>query len=190
MTRNASVVSDFVFPVLLMGCGCLGLVVINLISVRGSGAGARQPGMAPAVASRPEPMAAQPRRTPRGMKALPRVTITSPSMGGPRVAALMRPSAAVRLTLGFRRRRVGLSEAEIGRLSRFVAEGPKSGSSVTVQGHGAGRSSRRRARRRVRRVVRVLKRLGVAPERIATPAVTPVGENGRADVVTVVIGQR
>ena len=191
MTRNASVLSDFVFPALLMGCGCLGLVVINLITVqRSPAAPASKKGKAPDVALRPEPTAVKPRQSPRGMKALPRVTVASPTMGRPRVAALMRPAAAVRITLGFRRRRVELSEAEELRLSRVVAKGPMGPSAVTVQGHGVDRSSRRRARRRVRRVVRVLRKLGVAAERIATPAVTSVGESGRGDGVTVVIGQR
>ncbi|MFH2010638.1 MAG: hypothetical protein ABI333_28815 [bacterium] len=193
MTRNVSVLSDFVFPALLMGCGCLGLVVINLISVQRSRPAdrAQQPGRVPTGASRPGAKEAPPQPPSGGMRALPRVTVAPPPMGGAGVALLERPAPGpLRISLGFSRRRLQLSEEEQGRLSRFIAQKPLGRKTVSVQGYGADEKSVRRARRRVRRVVGVLKRLGVPAERIAIPAVARVGPSGRVDVVTVVIGHR
>lgn len=186
MSHTASFLTDYLFPGLLIGCGCLGLGVVTAIGHRPSGSRQKehQAAKAPPAASM------TPARARPAMPASPAVRAL-PSVARPRVAPLRRVSRPTRLRLSFGKRQTRVSDVDRERLRIFWAAakpGPKA--RVTVVGHAVGRRGRRRARRRARRVVALLRQMGVAAASIAEPQVAPDDGGAGGSAVTIVIGKR
>lgn len=179
MSQTATFLTDFLFPGLLIGCGCLGLGVVNAIGHRPAESrpyGARV-AKAPARA-RPVKLASPaPRPQPR--------------IARPRVASLRSEVRPSRHRLGFGRARTQVSDVERERLRVFLATAkPRPGRRVTVVGHGAGKLEQRRAKRRAEAVVALLKQLGVAAASLAEPPVVPDASGADGHAVTIVVGKR
>lgn len=186
MSQRASFLTDFLFPGLLIACGCLGLGVVNAI---GHGKGApRQKGTRVGKGSPPKPMT--PARA-RPVEAVRPTTRVGSRNAPPRVAPLRRVSEPTQHRLGFGKRQLRVSDVERERLRVFLAAakpGPESRIKVVAQ--GVGRRGKRRARKRAEGVAAILRQLGVAAVTIADPQV--VSDNGGTDgsAVTIVIGKR
>lgn len=186
MSQTAYFFTDYLFPGLLVGCGCLGLVVVNLTAHQPSGS--RRKGHQVA-----QPQPAVPMAPAHVRPATPASSVMSARVVGPqpRTAPLRRLSRPTVHNLDFAKRRTRVTDAERERLRIFLAGAkPGSGSRVTVVGHGAGRRGRRRARKRARRVVALLQQLGVDAASIAEPKVAPNDGGAGGSAVTIVIRKR
>jgi hypothetical protein len=189
MTRSTSVLSDYLFPILLMGCGLLGLVIINLLAQQERAQAKEQARrrsrvaspVTPSKAARPAPVA--PRRAAPVARTVPR-PVARPIA---RRAALPQRH---RLVFGSRHKTADQGELE--RLSGFWKKAPRDGIRVSVQGWGKGRMKRRRARARARWVVQQLVGLGVPSAHIDAPVVSagPVPAGAGEHTIQVVIRKR
>ncbi len=182
MSQIASFLTDFVFPGLLICCGCLGLGVVNALGNSTAGAPSEKPAArAPSVSTT--------QRTRVGKTKLP---VVRPRPRPQLRVAPLRPMVAVtRLRLGFDKGRFRVTDAQRERLRIFLASAkPGAGARFNVVGYGVGRRGQKRAHQRAKRVVALLRQLGVAAASIAAPQVAPddAGETGPA--VTIVIGKQ
>lgn len=184
MSQTASFLTDYLFPGLLIGCGCLGLGVVNSLA-QGAGETARSAPRGTSAAGAGHRQAAAPvSARPTPARAVMRARRTASG----RVAPLQRVVRPTRHHVRFTGRGTRVSDAERERLRIFLAAAqPGAENLVTVVGHPSGRRGKRRARRRAARVVKLLQELGVVA--IGAPQVA-LDESGAGRAVTIVVGKR
>jgi len=191
MSHTASFLSDTLFPGLLIGCGCLGLVVVNFISHHPTGSpNKRTPQNR---ARRAQDQLALDRAPDRARPATAQgVQAPGPPgrASGPRVASLQRRPRPTVHHVAFAKGRTQVTDSARELLRVFVAAAkPGADARVTVVGHGAGAQGRRRARQRAERVMAFLRQLGVVGS-IAESKVAPKDGDARGQMVTITIGKR
>ncbi len=190
MSQTASFLTNKVFPGLLMGCGCLGLLVVNYL---GQHPLRSRPG-------KPRPDQVRSRQDQPLVSMAPvrvrRVAVGSSGARGPSgktvpgVTSLDRRPRPTAHHMNFAKGRTQVVDIERERLRIFLAAAkPGSDSRVTVVGQGVGPRGRRRAQRRVKRVLALLRQFGVAAS-IADSKVTPGDGGAVGSAVTIEIRKR